>query len=117
MKLDTTNRQYVTVKNKVRPKLGLPWGLGRSPKSIMAGFRTWSSYILLDGKFSAHSTLLKNQGLKMIRKNVMQVFLLIYRYQNSFFHKFYHLGAYNECTKNNANISFRCKNNIFSTIS
>lgn len=54
MKLDTTNRQYVTVKNEVRPKLGLLWGLGRSPKSTMAGFRTWSSYILLDGKFSAH---------------------------------------------------------------
>ena len=35
VKLCTTNKQYITVKNKGTPKLGLLWGLGRSPKSIM----------------------------------------------------------------------------------
>ena len=38
VKLSTTNKQYVTVKNKGRPKLGLLWRMGRSPKSIMADF-------------------------------------------------------------------------------
>ena len=38
VKLGKTNKQYVTVKNKGRPKLSLLWGLGRSPKSIMADF-------------------------------------------------------------------------------
>ena len=58
VKLGTTNKQYVTVKNKGRPKLGLHWGLGRSPKSIMADFffRTCPSNTSLDGKFYADLT-------------------------------------------------------------
>ena len=35
-------------------------------------------YILLDYKCYANSTLLKNLGLKMIRKRVMHDFLLIF---------------------------------------
>lgn len=38
VKLDSTNKQYVTVKGEGRLKLGLLWELGRSPKSTMVDF-------------------------------------------------------------------------------
>ena len=38
IKLGTTAKQYVTVKNEGKPKLGLLWVLGSSPKSTMVDF-------------------------------------------------------------------------------
>ena len=43
----------------------------------------------------------------------MHGFFLIYRYRNPFFRKVYDLGAYDEYTKTNANISFQCKSNFY----
>ena len=66
VRLGSTNKQYVTVKGKVRLKLGLLWELGRSPKSTMVDF-SWPVVniffqnmvnLSLDDKFHADSALL-----------------------------------------------------------
>ena len=61
VKLGTTNKQYVTVKNEGGSKLCLLWGTGLVKNLVKNIFcRTCPSYILLDGKFYADSTLIKD---------------------------------------------------------
>ena len=65
----------------------------------------------MDGIFYAYSALLKDLGLKMISNKLYRVFYLFVDI-GTLFHRVYELGAYNECTKISANISFHCKNSI-----
>ena len=112
VKLGSTNKQYVTVKGKVRLKLGLLWELGRSPKSTMVDF-SWSVvniffqnmvilYIVrrqISCWFSSAFMLIQLYIFRPRSQNDCMVF-----YSYPFFSKVYDLGAYNECTKTNVNM-------------